>query len=203
MFDSVGFELPISNDQPNFCPRYRKTLLTGMAIPHGSDTCPHSNGMAHEAVAEWLTRNCASECVSFAAATVRSGCSLCRCCSQSAAQQEMKPSPARFALPGIDRDTRAPSVRLDAGPLSKPETGVLPRPRVESALVREYLRQLRTDTLFLVGGEGRRPNVQFLPKHKFGAGAGTSRSASRPRAYDAGRALPRSFGVDCVRDGIG
>ena len=50
--------------------------------------------------------------------------------------------------------------------------GVPARP-VDSTLVRDDLRQFRTDTLFLVGGEGSRPNALFLPEHKFGAVAGT------------------------------
>ena len=44
---------------------------------------------------------------------------------------------------------------------------------VDSTLIRDDLRQFRTDTLFLVGGEGNRPNAVFLPEHKFGAVAGT------------------------------
>ena len=44
---------------------------------------------------------------------------------------------------------------------------------VDSTLVRDDMRQFRTDTLFLVGGEGSRPSALFLPEHKFGAVAGT------------------------------
>ena len=44
---------------------------------------------------------------------------------------------------------------------------------VDSTLIRDDLRQFRTDTLFLVGGEGSRPNALFLPEHKFGAVART------------------------------
>ncbi len=42
-----------------------------------------------------------------------------------------------------------------------------PARSVDSTLVRDDLRQHRTDTLFLVGGEGNRPNAVFLPEHKF------------------------------------
>ena len=57
-------------------------------------------------------------------------------------------------------------------PYSAP--GAPARP-VDSTLIRDDLRQFRTDTLFLVGGEGSRPNALFLPEHKFGAVARTPR----------------------------
>ena len=47
-----------------------------------------------------------------------------------------------------------------------------PAKPVDSTLVRDDLRQFRMDTLFLVGGEGSRPNAMFVPEHKFGAVAG-------------------------------
>ena len=41
-----------------------------------------------------------------------------------------------------------------------------PRP-VDSGLVRGDLSQRRTDSLYLVGGQGQRPKAVFVPEHKF------------------------------------
>ena len=51
--------------------------------------------------------------------------------------------------------------------------GESPRP-VDSGLVRGDLSQRRTDSLFLVGGQGQRPRALFVPEHKFRVESRTS-----------------------------
>ena len=92
-------------------------------------------------------------------------------------------SPARFALPGIDRDTRAPSVRLDAGPLSKPEP--------ESFPVHEWRVRLYANTC---GNSGRTLSSWSAAR----ADAQTC-SFSRSTSLAPGRGLPVSFAHKGVR----
>ena len=51
--------------------------------------------------------------------------------------------------------------------------GESPR-HVDSGLVRGDLSQRRTDSLFLVGGQGQRPRALFVPEHKFRVESRTS-----------------------------